>query len=90
MTRKTGFAVLMAAVVLCCCVLNFYQTPAVAQRRTGGQPPFANAVEQRIQMINHLAEIKELLKEQNALLKEQLALLRSGNLKVVVTESQQR
>ena len=90
MTRKTSFAAMVAAVVLCYCMLSFYQTPAVAQRRTGGEPPFANSVEQRIQTVNHLAEIKELLKEQNALLKEQIALLRSGNLKVVVTEPQRR
>jgi len=79
MNRRTGWALLVAANVVCYCVLGFYQTPAAAQRSKGATPPFANSVEQRIQMVNHLAEIKELLKEQNAL-------LRSGNLKVIVSE----
>ena len=83
MKRRTGWALLVAASVLCYCVLSFYQTPAAAQRRTGGKPPFANAVEQRIEMINHLAEIKELLKEQNAI-------LRDGKLTVVVSEPEKR
>ena len=83
MNRRTGWALLVAANILFCCVLSLYQTPAAAQRATGGKPPFANAVEQRIEMINHLAEIKELLKEQNAL-------FRSGNLKVVVTQPRER
>ncbi len=82
MTRRTGWALLLAANLLLLCVLCFYQTPAAAQRSTGGKLPFANAVEQRMQMINHLAEIKELLKEQNALLR--------GKLHVVVEEPQQR
>ncbi len=34
-----------------------------------GQPPFANPVEQRSDMVRELREIKELLKEQNALLR---------------------
>jgi hypothetical protein len=83
MSRRTGWALLITANMLFWCMLSLYQTPAAAQRSTGGKPPFANAVEQRMQMIDHLAEIKDLLKEQNAL-------LRSGNLQVVVGESQQR
>jgi len=39
------------------------------RRAPAGQPPFANPVEQRADMIRELREIKELLKEQNALLK---------------------
>jgi len=83
MTRRTGWALLLTVNILGYCVLSFNQTPAAAQRATGGKPPFANAIEQRMQMINHLAEIKELLKEQNAL-------LRSGSLEVVVSEPGQR
>ena len=64
------------AVVVCCCVLSFYRTTDAAGPKS--QLPFANAVQQRIEMINHLRDIKQLLKEQNAL-------LGSGNLKVVVT-----
>jgi hypothetical protein len=77
MSRGTGFALLLAASVACYCVLSFYQTTA-AQQRTGGDPPFANSVELRLDMVTQLKEIKELLKEQNAL-------LRSGGLRVVVT-----
>lgn len=49
------------------CVLSFYSSSVAAPQ--GGQPPFANAVEQRNEMIRELREIKELLKEQNALLR---------------------
>ena len=48
-------------------VLGFYG--AVGAAPQAGQPPFANPVEQRADMIRELREIKELLKEQNALLK---------------------
>jgi len=77
MFRRT-VAPLLVGIVLGYCVLSFYQPTASAQRRTGGQPPFANSVEQRIEMVNQLKEIKELLKEQNALLS-------SGKLTVVVS-----
>jgi len=77
MTRRTSWALLVAANALCYCVLSFYQT-GHAQQRTGGEPPFANSVEQRAEMVNELKEIKNLLKEQNAW-------LRSGNLKVIIT-----
>jgi len=81
--RRTGWGLLIAASVLCYCVLGFYQTTAVAQRKVSPGPPFANSVDQRAQMIRTLGEIKELLKEQNAL-------LRSGKLKVVVAEPEKR
>lgn len=81
MKRRTGWALLVAANALCYCVLSFYQTTDAAPR-TGG-PPFANAVQQRMEMIGHLKGIKELLREQNAL-------LRSGNLRVVVSEPKKR
>jgi len=48
-------------------VLGFYHTLGAAPQ--AGQPPFANPVEQRSDMVRELREIKELLKEQNALLK---------------------
>ena len=48
-------------------VLGFYRTLGAAPQ--AGQPPFANPVEQRADMVRELREIKELLKEQNALLK---------------------
>lgn len=50
------------------CVLGFYSSSGAAPQ--GGQPPFANSVEQRSETIRELREIKELLKEQNALLRE--------------------
>lgn len=49
------------------CVLGFYSSSGAAPQ--GGQPPFANAVEQRNEMIRELREVKELLKEQTALLR---------------------
>ena len=48
-------------------VLGFYSSSGAAPQ--GGQPPFANAVEQRNETIRELREIKELLKEQNAMLR---------------------
>lgn len=77
MSNRMGWVLLVAANVLLYCVLGFCQNP-VSGQRTGGDPPFANAVEQRNETIAQLKEIKDLLKEQNALLK-------SGTLQVVVT-----
>ena len=48
-------------------VLGFYSSSGAAPQ--GGQPPFANSVEQRSETIRELREIKELLKEQNAMLR---------------------
>jgi hypothetical protein len=78
MRRPVGWCLLVAANALFLGVLSFYQTTDAAQR-TGGELPFANSVEQRMEMISHLKEIRDLLKEQNEL-------LRSGKLKVVVGE----
>jgi len=80
--RGAVCSVLLGAGVLFGAVLGFYGTSSAAQR-TGGQPPFANAVEQRMEMISLLREIRDLLKEQNAL-------LRSGELKVQVAEGQKQ
>ena len=40
--------------------------------RAAPQPPFANSVQQRADMIRELKEIKSLLKEQNTLLRSNL------------------
>ena len=76
MTRKTGLMLLVIANVLCYCVLSFYQTGAA---QSGSRPTLANPVEERKEIISNLEDIKNLLKEQNAL-------LRSGQVKVIVTE----
>jgi hypothetical protein len=76
MTRKSGLMLLLIANVLCYGVLSFYQTGAA---QSGSRPTLANPVEERKEVISNLEEIKNLLKEQNAL-------LRSGQVKVIVTE----
>ena len=81
MTRRAGWVLLIAANVVFCCVLSFYQATAAAPAKA--KQPFANAVQQRIEMINQLKEIKNLLKEQNAL-------LRSGSLTVVTSDSEKK
>ncbi len=57
------------------CVLGFNQEST--GQNNPPKAPFANAVEQRIEIVNELKEIKALLKEQNALLS-------SGKLQVTV------
>jgi len=79
MLTHTRWAVLILANVLFCCVLSFYHTSDAAPATRGTPPPFANSVQQRLEMNSTLREIKELLAEQNAL-------LRSGKLTVVVSE----
>ena len=63
-TRST---LLVSANVLGLLVLGFYSIGGAAPQ--AGQPPFANPVDQRNDMVRELREIKELLKEQNALLR---------------------
>jgi hypothetical protein len=58
---------LMAANLAALCMLGFYSTVGAAP--PAGQPPFANPIDQRFDMIRELQEIKELLKEQNNLLR---------------------
>ena len=82
MTQRTGWALLIVANVLFCGVLSFYRTTDAAPRPPA-RLPFANPVEQRMEMVNQLKEIKALLKEQNAL-------LRSGELTVVVSDPAKR
>ncbi len=71
------WGVLITLNSLAWCMLCFHQQSNAAP--TQNPPPFANSVEQRIEMV-------EQLKQVNALLKEQNALLRSGTLKVIVAE----
>jgi hypothetical protein len=82
MKRRAGWVVLIAANVLCYCVLSFYQQSDAASSAEA-KLPFANSVEQRIEMIRLLGEIRDQLKQQNAL-------LRSGELKVVVSQSEKQ
>ncbi len=77
MSRKSGFLLLVMAGVLCFCVLSFHQTSDA--QNSSPRPTLANAADERKELISNLEEIKNLLKEQNAL-------LRSGQVKVIVTE----
>lgn len=67
---------LAVAVVAIQIALGVYQSGAA---QSGSKPTLANAPEDRQAMIAHLEEIKNLLKQQNELLK-------SGDVKVIVTE----
>jgi hypothetical protein len=61
------WSLVVAANVAALCMLGFYSTGGAAPQ--AGQPPFANSVEQRAEIVQELREIKELLKEQNSLLR---------------------
>ncbi|MCG8587427.1 MAG: hypothetical protein MI757_22195 [Pirellulales bacterium] len=76
-SRKFSFTALIALNLACWCVLGFYQNLSWAQRHR--DPPFANSVAQRLEMVEQLKKI-------NAQLALQNTLLRSGQLKVVVVE----
>jgi hypothetical protein len=73
--KSYRWALLVGANVLTWCMLCLHQQSTAAP----SPPPFANAVEQRFEMIDQLKQINALLKEQNSLLK-------SGSLKVVLAE----
>ncbi|HID75753.1 MAG TPA: hypothetical protein EYP56_07125 [Planctomycetaceae bacterium] len=75
MQHAVRWAVGMAAVMVVCLMLRLYRPTEAAPPPV--RPPFANAVEQRMEMIKELSAIRQLLKEQNQLLKQQNALLRS-------------
>lgn len=78
MSVRTGW-VLTLAIVVCCCVLSFYRASDAAQRTPSPpKPPFASSVEQRIESINELKAIRELLKEQNRLIAEQNEMFRAA------------
>ena len=61
------WTLLVAANALALGMLGFYSQLGAAP--PAGQPPFANPIDQRLDMIRELREIKELLKEQNDLLR---------------------
>lgn len=56
-------------------VLGFLQRASTADPNPA-QPPFANSVQQRMEMIAELRKIRELLTEQNELLSQQNSLLK--------------
>jgi hypothetical protein len=64
-------------VALGVCMLGLYER-SHAQPPSANQP-FANPVEQQLEIINQLKTLNSLVKEQNAL-------LRSGTVQVIVTE----
>lgn len=74
MTRKTFVAIVTAAVLAAVIVLNFPGGRSPAMGEASNQP-FANAVEQRMEMISQLRAIREAMTEQNRLLAEQNKLM---------------
>ena len=66
-TCRRNWMLLLGANGVLLLMLGFYSTLGAAPQ--AGQPPFANPVDQRAEMVRELREIKELLKEQNALLR---------------------
>lgn len=83
MTRSPSlrWTLLLAANAAAVGVLGLYGTSGAAPQ--SGQPPFANSIEQRAEIVVELREIKELLKEQNAL-------LRGGAAKTQVSDKPRR
>jgi hypothetical protein len=77
MKRYVSWTTLLLFNALAFGVLGLYKTTVAGS--PGVALPFANTTESRLEMIQELKEIRDLLKEQNAL-------LRSGEVKVVVTE----
>jgi hypothetical protein len=77
MTLKSKWALLIGANALIYCVLSFYQSSPAAPANP--KLPFANSVEQRMEMVGELREIKQLLQEQNKLLSQ-------GKIRVVVEQ----
>lgn len=75
--KNSRWLTLMTLNVMGLCVLGFYNSSQGAPRESN--EPFANAVQQRAETIELLRSIEGHLKTQNEL-------LRSGALKVVVTE----
>lgn len=85
MDKRIAWSLILAAIVLGCGVLSFYGAEAAPR-----DPPFASAIEQRMESVAELREIRALLKEQNALLKEQMTLLRSGEVRVLIVGLEKR
>ena len=70
MTRKSfRWVAILTANLVFLGMLSFYDSSRAAPQ--GGKQPFANAVEQRNEIIRELQQIRTLLKEQNLLLREQ-------------------
>jgi hypothetical protein len=67
LNRSYRWMLIVTFLALAIGVLGFYSPTGAAPQ--GGQLPFANSVEQRLEIVTELREIKELLKEQNALLR---------------------
>lgn len=80
-TKRFAWSMLLTVNVVSLCVLGFYGRSDAAPK--SANEPFANSVEQRFEIIRQLQQINDQLKEQNALLK-------SGKLRVVVTDSKSR
>ncbi|NLS94379.1 MAG: hypothetical protein GXX96_19655 [Planctomycetaceae bacterium] len=79
MLTSSRSAAAALAVAVCCCVLSFYRATDASQRTPNPpKPPFASSVEQRLESINELKAIRDLLKEQNQLIKEQNEILRAA------------
>ncbi len=74
MAKLSFVAVVSAAVLAAVVVLDFSRGRPAALGEVSNQP-FANAVEQRMEMIAHLRAVREALTEQNRLLVEQNKLL---------------
>jgi hypothetical protein len=85
MSNRIGWSLLFAAIALGCGVLSLYRADAAPR-----DAPFASAIEQRMESVAELREIRALLKEQNALLKEQMTLLRSGEVRVLIVGLEKR
>lgn len=73
MRTRTSCALAAVAGGILCCVLSFYRASDAAP--PADNLPFANAVQQRMNMIAELKAIRELVKEQNSLLRAQNELL---------------
>lgn len=76
--QPASWRLLIVVNVLFFCVLGFYQTSRAAPKKDA-QPPFANSVGQRQEIIEQLKEVNRQLRQQNAL-------LQNGRLTVVIAE----
>lgn len=77
MTRETfGWGIATAALCVAAGVFGYAQS--VPAQQTGGQPPFASAIDQRNEQIRAQQQTNDLLREQIKLLKEQLEIMRAS------------
>ena len=63
MGRRTGLTLLVIANLLIYGVLSLNRTSDAAPPKTGGQPPFANAVEQRMVVESRISRIERVPKQ---------------------------